>query len=194
MNSNEPALTAEPAELGASRSCFRAFFHFLIAEWSERAQLRPPTVESAQRLGLIDVEDEDDGIRSKEKRRRSDKKRSCGAWATSRPTRRVSLSRVFPSRHHASCLSQYCCERLLGLSSHPLSPPNSVSVPLTDYCYPHTLTVFPPLFFTSSGSQLVPLVPCSETAANTNGHVTLGGHRYERFSKMSLWCEGIGRV
>jgi hypothetical protein len=39
-------------------------FHFLIAERSACAKLRPPTVESAQRLGLIDVEDEDDGIRS----------------------------------------------------------------------------------------------------------------------------------
>ena len=33
------------------------FFHFLVAEWSTRAKFRPPMVESAPCLGLIDVED-----------------------------------------------------------------------------------------------------------------------------------------
>jgi hypothetical protein len=43
------------------------FFHLLIAERPACADLRPPKVERAQRLGLIDVEDEDDGIHSTEK-------------------------------------------------------------------------------------------------------------------------------
>ena len=41
--------------------------HFLIAERSVRAKPQP-TVESAQRLGLIDVENEDNGIRSTKRR------------------------------------------------------------------------------------------------------------------------------
>ncbi|KAI0265232.1 hypothetical protein BGY98DRAFT_1181623 [Russula aff. rugulosa BPL654] len=62
-----------------------AFFHFLIAQKSARAKLRPPTVESAQRLGLIGVEDEDDGIRSTENaEERKDQRRSCPAVSYAR--------------------------------------------------------------------------------------------------------------
>jgi hypothetical protein len=62
MKSNAaPSGTAEPDGVGPfSDHDKTVFIHLLTAERSAHAKLRSPTVESAQRLGLIDVEDEDD--------------------------------------------------------------------------------------------------------------------------------------
>ena len=52
------------------------FRRFIIIERCAYTKLRPPAVKSAQRLGLVDIEDEDDSIHAAENTEERGEKRS----------------------------------------------------------------------------------------------------------------------